>query len=157
MEAAQRLKEMFGGEPVVDRGQETVVVPRQKAVEALTFLRDECGFDGFVDLTAVDLQGRGAPGRFAVVYSLYSYPNRRRIRLKAFLPGDDPTIDSACGVFPGADWAEREVYDLFGIRFKGHPGLKRIQLPEWFEHHPLRKDYPIEGLGERDRFERYYR
>ena len=153
------LKQQFGAEIRTDRGREIAHVPREKIIEALTHLREQEGFDCLLDLTAVDLEGYPdpAPGRFAVVYELYSFAKNARCRVKTFLPADDPRLRSATAVWPGAGWAEREVFDLMGIRFEGHPDLRRILLPEGFEHHPLRKEYPVQGRGERDGFERYYR
>jgi NADH-quinone oxidoreductase subunit C len=108
------------------------------------FLRDdpECAFDLLVDVTAVDYFGRKP--RFEVVYHLYSIEKNQRVRIKVPLEETDPKIASLVPVWPGADWLERETYDMYGIRFDGHPNLKRIYLYEEFEGHPLRKDYPKE-------------
>ena len=103
----------------------------------------ELSFDFLTDITAVD-RYPGEP-RFEVVYHLRSMKTRERLRLKAPLPGDDPRLDSLVGLWPGADMLEREVYDLFGIRFTGHPNLRRLLMPDDWEGHPLRKDYPMEG------------
>jgi NADH-quinone oxidoreductase subunit C len=108
-----------------------------------------------MDLTAVDWLNQGMPERFCVVYNLYSFKENTRTRVKAFVPEGDPVIDSVSSLWRAAPWAEREVWDFFGIKFKGHPGLKRIQLPENYEGHPLRKDYPLTGRGERMNFPRY--
>ena len=136
-------------------GQAWVDVKRERIVEILKTLRDECGYDMLTDLTAVDYLNQGMPERFAVVYNLYSVKENIRTRVKAWVPESDPTIDSVSSLWKAAPWAEREVWDLMGIKFKGHPDLKRIQLPENYEGHPLRKDYPLTGRGERMDFPRY--
>lgn len=125
------------------RGQAVVSVPRGRALEALRVLRDdpELAFDVLADLTAVDYLGREP--RFEVVYQLNSLARRHRVRVKVGVPGDDPTIASAAPLWNAALWAEREVWDLFGIRFAGHPDLRRILMYPEFEGHPLRKDYPV--------------
>ncbi len=141
------------------RGQETVVADPERILDVLRFLRDdaEMRYDMMVDVTGVDYAEypEEMPGRFAVVYHLWSLDRKRRIRVKAFLPADSPRIDSAVPLYQIANWGEREVYDLMGIRFDGHPDLRRIMLPESFVGHPLRKEYPLEGHGERDDFEVY--
>ena len=136
-------------------GQKFVHIRRDRVLDILKMLRDEAGFDCLTDLTAVDYLNQGMPERFCVVYNLYSFEDNARTRVKAFVPEADPVIDSASALWRSAPWAEREVWDLFGIRFKGHPGLKRLMLPENYEGHPLRKDYPLTGRGERMNFPRY--
>lgn len=110
------------------------------------FLRDASGlsFKYLSDLTAVDHYPNEP--RFETVCHLLSLESFQRIRLKVRIPGDDPRVDSLVPVWPGAAAFEREVFDLFGIRFEGHPDLRRILLPEDWEGHPLRKDYPTEGF-----------
>jgi NADH-quinone oxidoreductase subunit C len=135
--------------------QPWVEVRRGRILEILRVLRDEGGFDALMDLTAVDYLNQGKPERFAVVYQLMSFSTLARFRVKAWVPEGDAWIDSASGLWRSAPWAEREVFDLFGISFKGHPDLKRILLPEGYEGHPLRKDYPLTGRGERMNFPRY--
>ena len=159
---AERVKAKFGDavvETIDFRAQETVVVQPTRILDVLKHMRDDpdLNYDMMVDVTSVDYKGWPSemPGRFAVVYHLWSMSRKRRIRVKAFLPDEHPRIDSAAGLFSLADWGEREVYDLMGIRFDGHPDLRRIMLPESFEGHPLRKEYPLEGRGERDVFEKY--
>ncbi|MHC5036933.1 MAG: NADH-quinone oxidoreductase subunit C [Planctomycetota bacterium] len=156
------VQEVFGKEAVETsafRGQETLVVDPERITEILQYLREDpkMQYTMLVDVTAVDhsLWPERVPGRFAVIYHLWSLERKRRIRVKAFLNEEYPRIDSATGLFALADWGEREVYDLMGIRFDGHPDLRRIMLPETFEGHPLRKDYPLEGQGERDEFQKY--
>lgn len=159
---ANRVQEKFGTDAVRTddfRGQETVVVDPGKMSDVLKFLRDdpEMQYDMMVDVTSVDYSQwpEEVDGRFAVVYHLWSIRRKRRIRVKAYLREEFPRIDSAADLYPTADWGEREVYDLMGIRFDGHPDLRRIMLPETFEGHPLRKEYPLEGRGERHDFETY--
>ncbi|MFQ5662306.1 MAG: NADH-quinone oxidoreductase subunit C [Terriglobia bacterium] len=127
------------------RGQLTVVTPPELIREVCEFLRSdpELRFNFLVDITAVDRYP--IEPRFEVVYHLRSMTTGKRLRLKALLSGDDPRIDSLFGLWPAADMLEREVYDLFGIRFDGHPNLRRLLMPEDWEGHPLRKDYPVEG------------
>ncbi len=129
------------------RGDATAEVKREKIVEICRFLRDDpdLSFNFLMDLTVVDRLG--APGeRFEVVYHLYSLKHGRRVRLKAKLPGDDPVIDSVIPVWPGADWHEREAYDMYGVQFRNHPDLRRILLYPEFKGFPLRKDYPKEKI-----------
>ena len=120
------------------------MLDRGSLVEACRHLRDdrENAFDLLVDVTAVDYLGRRP--RFEVVYHLYSLEKNHRIRIKVPLEEDDVTIPSVVDVWSGANWLEREAWDLYGIKFDGHPELKRIYLYEEFEGHPLRKDYPKE-------------
>ncbi len=124
------------------RGDTTVVVSRERVLDALRALREApWQFEVLVDLTAWDRYP--AEPRFEVVYHLLSLARGERLRLKTRLPGDDPTLPSAVSVFAGANWFEREVWDLFGIRFHGHPDLVRILMPDDWEGHPLRRDYPL--------------
>lgn len=125
-------------------GDETVVLKRDKLLDVLKFLRDEAdlAFNLPVDLTVVDWYRIREP-RFEVVYHLYSYRTKQRIRLKVPVDEDDARVPSSYSIWPGFDWYEREAYDLYGVVFDGHPNLKRILMWEGFEGHPLRKDYPI--------------
>ena len=115
-------------------------------------------FSLFVDLSGVDyLEYNDSTHleRFAIIYILYSFANDRRVKLRAFVSESDPVIHTISHEYKGANWAEREVYDMFGIHFKGHPDLKRILMPDNYGSHPLRKDYPLKGLGERSQFPKY--
>ncbi len=124
------------------RGDATVVVARERLPEVLRWLREEpWRFEVLTDLTAWDRYP--AEPRFEVVYHLLSLTRRERLRIKTRVPGDDPVVPSAVPVFAGANWFEREVWDLFGIRFTGHPHLVRILMPDDWEGHPLRRDYPL--------------
>ncbi len=152
LEIAEKIKERFP-EEVKDisefRGQVSLTVKRERIVEICKWLHDEPAlqFDYLKDLCGVDYLGK-KPIRFEVVYTLYSMKHHHMIRLKAEVPEEDPTIDSVISIWRGADWHERECFDMFGIQFKGHPDLRRILLPEDWEGHPLRKDYPERGPSE---------
>lgn len=157
------------------RGMVSVVVPRERIVPVCTFLRDDPAlrYDFLAELNGVDylgFPGGSTPGRFAVNYGLTSLPNNDRLWLKVFLDPTRPTgpgtavrdevaveqgdpglrLDSVTGVWPGAEWMEREVYDMFGVVFAGHPDLRRILTWNGFPSYPLRKDYPLRGVGERE-------
>jgi NADH-quinone oxidoreductase subunit C len=146
-----RLRSRFGAAVVethAHRGDHTVVVERTAIGDVLRFCRDETdlAFDMLGDLTAVDylkFPGREDGPRFEVVYHLYSVAHNHRIRLKAHVDEDDPVMPTAVALWPIANWLEREVWDMFGIRFDGHPDPRRLLLYEEFVGHPLRKDYPI--------------
>jgi NADH-quinone oxidoreductase subunit C len=125
-----------------DRGELTLTVAPESIVPAVTAAKN-AGYNFFEDCTAVDWFP--SEPRFQVSYSLLSHRLKTRIRIIARLPGDNPTIDSITGVWPSANFYEREVFDLFGINFPGHPRLTRIMMPDNWNGHPLRKDYPVEG------------
>jgi NADH-quinone oxidoreductase subunit C len=129
-----------------DHGDATARVRAERVVEVLRFLRDdpECRFDMLADLTAVDHLEQGGSPRFEVVYHLYSLPHNQRVRVKAGVQESAPEIATAIPLWPAADWLEREVWDMYGIRFVGHPDLRRLLLYEEFQGHPLRKDYAKE-------------
>lgn len=148
------------------RGQTTLVVPKEHAHRVLRFLRDdpESDYNFLSDVTGVDYLNYPAkmPGRFAVVYLLASYDKGQRLTVKVFLDPSvdtlgievDPAleVDSVTDIWPGAEWREREVYDMFGIRIRNHPDLRRILTWKDFPAHPLRKDYPLRGRGERETY-----
>lgn len=147
--ALDALKERFGDaliEVAHYAGEVTAVVPRERITEVLTFLRDDdrTAFDLLADLTAADWPEREK--RFDVVYHLYSVPRNHRLRIKVHA-GEGEPVASAASIWRSADWHEREVYDLFGVVFEGHPDLRRILLPDEWEGHPLRKEYPLEGFS----------
>jgi len=121
----------------------TLEVAAAKIVSVCGFLKYDQQFVRLSSVTAVDRYP--AEPRFEVVYHLHSLQRNQRLRVKCRIGGADPTIDSVTGVWRSANWYEREGWDLFGIRFVGHPDLKRIMLPDDWEGHPLRKDYPITG------------
>lgn len=136
-------------------GQKWIEVARDQVIAVLTALRDEQGWDFLMDLTAVDYLGKEAPERFQLVYQLYSMSKNSYFRVKAWVPESDPTADTATHVWKAAPWAEREIWDMYGIRFNGNHDLRRILTPFSYEGHPLRKDYPLQGRGERQQFPRY--
>lgn len=142
----------------VHQGDDVISLRAEGVLAAFRMLRDEpeFAFDLLVDLFGMDY-GVDAPpsARFAVVYQLLSLPRQRRLRVKAYLPAEGPELDSVVEIWPAAEWLEREAYDLFGIRFRHHPDLRRILLPDGYEGHPLRKDYPVQGHGVRDAFPKY--
>jgi NADH-quinone oxidoreductase subunit C len=124
-------------------GELTIEVAPEKIAEVCRWLKDEWQFERLSSVTAVDWPERDP--RFEVVYHLHSIARNQRLRLKCRVGGDTPGIDSVCGVWRGADWYEREVFDLFGIHFRNHPDLRRIMMPDDWQGHPLRKDYPVHG------------
>ena len=146
---AEKVKENFP-EQVVDvaefRDQVSVIVKRDQIVPILKYLHDDplLSLDHLQDLTAVDYLKKKEV-RFEVVYNLYSTKYRHQIRIRAEVPEDSPFISSVVPIWAGANWHERECYDMFGITFNGHPDLRRILMPEDWEGYPLRKDYPLKG------------
>lgn len=127
------------------RGETTIVVPRELIRAAAERCRDDSKlqFNLLSDATCVDRFP--VEPRFELNYHLVSIPRQSRVRLQVRVSGDDPAVDSLAPVWPGANWLEREIFDLFGIRFTGHPDLRRILLPDDWEGYPLRRDYPVEG------------
>ncbi|MGD9315315.1 MAG: NADH dehydrogenase (quinone) subunit D [Anaerolineae bacterium] len=129
------------------RGETVVTIPSAKLLAICQFLRDDpdLAYDLCLFVSAVDQLDLGLSPRFLAVYELYSLRHHRRLRLKVPLSGEPPSVDSVSSVWPAADWHEREVFDLFGVQFKGHPELRRILLPHDWTGHPLRKDFAIGG------------
>ena len=125
-------------------GETTVVVPRELLRETAEYCRGQLEFNYLSDATSVDRFP--IEPRFEVSYHLVSIPKKLKIRLRTRVSGADPTVDSMVPVWPGAGWLEREIFDLMGIQFEGHPDLRRILLPADWEGHPLRRDYPTEGF-----------
>ncbi|HHN79130.1 MAG TPA: NADH-quinone oxidoreductase subunit C [Phycisphaerales bacterium] len=148
------------------RGEATLIVEPEDAHAVLTFLKENpaTAYNFLSDVTGIDYLGYPAemPGRFAVVYNLISHEHDNRFFVKVFLDPSIPTdgteddpalhLESVCDLWPGAEWPEREVFDMFGIRFDNHPDLRRILLWTDFPAHPLRKDYPLRGRGEREAY-----
>ncbi len=130
-------------------GDWTIIVPAAKLLDVVRHLHEapDARFDYLSDLTATDWPPRTTEGRFDVVYTLYSIRHRHRVRLKVKV-GEGQPLASVTGVWAAANWLEREVYDMFGVRFTGHPDLRRILMPEDWQGFPQRKDYPLEGPGE---------
>jgi NADH-quinone oxidoreductase subunit C len=134
------------------RGQTRVVVPAGVSFDVLASLKER-GFDLLVDVTCVDyLDNRDARHRYGLVYLLASTATNQRLTVRVFVDDPDPTVKSVVPLWSAANWLEREVWDMFGIRFAGHPDLRRLLMPDEFTAHPLRKDYPLQGRGERHNF-----
>ena len=150
------LKERFGADGFTTtafRDNRRVLVKPDRLYALLECLKDACGFDMLADITAVDyLNYPDARDRFGVVYVLLNTGTSERVVVKTYLNEPDLTIPSCFPLWKGADWLEREVYDMYGIVFAGHPNLRRILMPEEFTAFPLRKDYPLRGKGERHNF-----
>jgi len=127
------------------RGDTTIVVPRKVLRDVASQCRDieELRFNLLTDATCIDRYP--LEPRFELNYQLVSIPNKKKLRIRVKLHGSDPVIDSLVPVWPGANWLEREIFDMFGIQFTGHPDLRRILLPDDWEGYPLRKDFPVEG------------
>jgi len=147
--------------PLLMRGEDPgdqffVRVEPTNLIEVMTFLRDDPAtkFEQLIDLTCVDyLNFPDATDRYGIVYSLLSHTHNHRLWIKAFVNDPAPSIPSVVSIWKGADWMEREVYDMFGIVFENHPDLRRILTWDGFKAHPLRKDYPLRGQGERENYE----
>ncbi|MEW4567177.1 NADH-quinone oxidoreductase subunit C [Tautonia sp. JC769] len=137
------------------RGNLRVLVERSGLIEVLTFLKQEAGYAFLSELGGVDYLGypeRSEGARFEVHYVLLKQETSERIIIKVGVDDPDPSLPSAMPLWGGADWMEREVFDMYGIRFEGHPDLRRILMPDEFTSYPLRKDYPLRGRGERHNF-----
>jgi NADH-quinone oxidoreductase subunit C len=144
--AIVKLREKFA-DSVIDvkefRGEVTVTVKKENIVAICTFLRDSLNYNLLSDVTAVDYLEREP--RFMMVYNMYSIPNKDRLRVKAPVEECPATVDTVSTIWTTANWLEREVFDLFGITFNGHPDLRRILMTDDWVGHPLRKDYPLQG------------
>jgi NADH-quinone oxidoreductase subunit C len=155
-EILARLRQRFGPDTFttsVFRDNHRVFVPAERLYPFMECLKEECGFDMLVELTAVDyLRYPNARDRYGVVYGLLDTTTGVRLYVKAYVNDPDPTVASVFPLWKGADWLEREVYDMYGIIFGGHPDLRRILMPEEYTSFPLRKDYPLRGRGERHNF-----
>ena len=137
-------------------GQVYVRIPPERLLDVARFLHDDprTSFDHLCDVTCVDyLNYPDADDRFGVTYGLTSYTHNHRLWLKVFVNDPEPTVPSVTSIWRGATWTEREVFDMFGVRFAGHPDLRRILMPANSKEHPLRKDYPLHGKGEREDFD----
>ena len=147
------LLEKFALTQTAFRDNNRVSVAADKLVPLLETLKNSHGFSMLIDITSVDyLEYEGATDRFGVVYCLLNMTTGERLIVKTFVNDPDPKLPTVTTLWKGADWMEREVYDMFGITFTGHPDLRRILMPDEFSAHPLRKDYPIKGRGERHNF-----
>ena len=146
-ELAQKLRDQFGdllSEPSEFRGEITLnLLDAEKIAEVCGFAKKELGFDYLVDISSVD--NYGDDPRFSVVYELYGYSHRCHLRLKTDVSEEKSELPSVTSVWKTADWHEREIYDMMGIRFRGHPDLRRILMWEGYPYFPLRKDFPLGG------------
>jgi NADH-quinone oxidoreductase subunit C len=151
-----QLRDRFGADGFATsefRDNFRVIVRRDRLFAVLDCLKRECGFDMLIDISAADyLHYPDARDRFGVFYALLNLATSERVYVKVFVNEPDLTLPSAFPLWKGADWMEREVFDMFGIVFDGHPDLRRILMPEEFTAFPLRKDYPLRGRGERHNF-----
>ncbi len=144
----EKLKEKFAVDIVAahaQHGDETIIIRREALLALARELKEnpELGFNVLMDLSAVDYLKMERVPRFEVVYHFYSLQHKHRLRVKVGVGERDTTVDSLCNLYAAANWYEREVFDMFGVRFNGHPDLRRILMYEGFEGHPLRKDYPV--------------
>jgi len=152
---AAAIQQKTGAQPVEStfRDNRRWVVAAEHVYAVLQCLRDDHGFDMLVDITAVDyLETPDAADRYGVVYPLLNTDTGERLIVKTFVNDPDPELPTVTPLWRGANWMEREVYDMFGIRFAGHPDPRRILMPDEFVDFPLRKDYPLKGRGERHNF-----
>ena len=145
----QKLKEQFNEinfEVLEYLDELTINLPKEHIVKVCEFLKKDSNLEFLLclDITAIDWAKR--KNRFTVVYHIYSFKNNFRLRLKADVDESDCAIDTVSSVWKGANWQERETYDMYGIKFNDHPDLRRMYMPEDFEHHPLRKDFPLMGI-----------
>ncbi len=158
----QKLQEQYAENIIAiteNRDGVTVIIGKENSYALLEYLKTELAYTYLVDVTAVDNSKLESElmqfdyARFMVVYHLYAYQGETaRIRVKVPVHESDLQVPSVTALWKGANWLERETYDMFGIHFEGHPDLRRILMPDDFEGHPLRKDYPLRGRGERERF-----
>jgi NADH-quinone oxidoreductase subunit C len=155
-EILAKLRERFGADGFTTstfRDNRRVLVPAGGVFAVLEFLEQTCGFDMLAELSAADyLYYPEARDRYGVWYVLLDTTTGGRLIVKTFVNDPDPKLQSVFGLWKGADWMEREVYDMYGIVFEGHPDLRRILMPDEFTAFPLRKDYPMRGRGERHNF-----
>jgi len=142
MEIAKELQGRFGGDLQEFRGDVNLIVTPEKIVDVCRTLRDEFHFELLAEQTAVDYWPQQAP-RFHVIYGLRSYSQNLIIHLRVPLDGNAPSVPTITEVYKNANWFERELWDMFGIRAEGHPDLRRILMPHDWQGHPLRKDYPM--------------
>lgn len=145
-DVADSISSRFGGAVTAKhgfRGEATVSLAPGALRDVCKFCRDDLAFDLLLDISSID-NFENEP-RFEVVYELYSLAKGLHLRLKTTADGDEPSVATVCDIWPGANWHEREVWDMMGIRFDGHPDLRRIIMWEGYPYHPLRKDFPLEG------------
>ncbi len=136
------VKDRFGFAEYTFRDQPTLIVPAETLIEAVRAVRDDFGLEMLTAISAVDYWPQQEP-RFHLIYLFYSIRRVARLEFRVPLSGNSPSIPTIEGIYPNANWYERELWDMFGIRFEGHSDLRRILMPEDWEGHPLRKDYPL--------------
>jgi NADH-quinone oxidoreductase subunit C len=155
-ESVNRLKERFGADAITTsefRDNRRVHVGADEVYAVLECLKRDCGFDMLVELSAADyLHYPNATDRYGIWYVLLNTGDGQRLIVKTFTNDPEPSVPSVYGLWRGADWMEREVYDMYGVVFEGHPDLRRILMPDEFTAFPLRRDYPMRGRGERHNF-----
>jgi NADH-quinone oxidoreductase subunit C len=155
-EILTKLRERFGPDGFTTsefRDNRRVIVPAERVHDVLAFLKADCGFDMLVELSAADyLHYPDAKDRYGVWYIVLNIATGRRLIVKTFVNDPSPALPSVFDLWKGADWMEREVYDMYGVVFEGHPDLRRILMPDEFTAFPLRRDYPMRGRGERHNF-----
>jgi NADH-quinone oxidoreductase subunit C len=151
-----KLREKFGADAFITsefRDNKRLIMPAERVYAVLEFLKQSCGFDLLAELGGADyLQYPDAKDRYGVWYVLVNTATGVRLIVKTFANDPEPTVPSVYPLWKGADWMEREVYDMYGVVFDGHPDLRRILMPDEFTAFPLRKDYPMRGRGERHNF-----
>jgi NADH-quinone oxidoreductase subunit C len=159
MATTEKLEQRFPGKFTTSefRGQRRIVISAENTpeiiIDVMLYLKHECGFDYLCDIAGIDyLNYPNVTDRYGVVYALTNLTTGERIFVKAFTNDPEPELPSVVPLWAGAEWMEREVYDMFGVRFEGHPDLRRILMPEEAVAFPLRKDYPLRGHGERHNF-----
>ncbi|MEN8171637.1 MAG: NADH-quinone oxidoreductase subunit C [Chloroflexota bacterium] len=140
--AIQTIKKQFKAEELTFKGEHTLMIDSENVVEVCKILCDDFNFNLLSSLTAVDYWPEDNP-RFHVVYQLYATEEAYTLRLRVPVPGENPSVPTVEGIYPSANWPEREIWDMFGINVEGHSDLRRILMPFDWEGHPLRKDYPL--------------
>ena len=133
-----------------------VIVDSGKAHELLKYLRDELSFNFLTDVCGSHYPDNAANAQFAVIYHVHNWVDRIRIRIKCFLPAENPAIDSVTDLYLSSNWQERETYDFYGIEFRNHPDLRRILNMDEMDSFPMRKEYPLEDSGRTDKDDRYF-
>jgi len=144
---ADKIEKNFASDTFIRkefRGETTLSIEAPRIRDLCFYCRDQLGYDMLLDISSVD--NYGADPRFEVVYELYSLEKKSHLRLKITTPEDVVEVDTVCDIWPTANWHEREVWDLMGVRFRNHPDLRRILMWEGYPYHPLRKDFPLEGI-----------
>jgi NADH-quinone oxidoreductase subunit C len=155
-EIVAKLREALGPDAFTVsefRDNKRIIVASERFYAAMKFLKNQCGFDMLVEVAGIDyLRYPNAKDRYGVVYGLLDTKSGTRLWVKTFANDPDPMLSSVYDLWKGADWMEREVFDMYGVFFEGHPDLRRILMPPEFADYPLRKDYPLRGKGERHNF-----